>query len=145
MAELRRWMMGGKAMTTGSDQHTQTGPCERPLPWKTILIALVRHLQLHDGIWELNFEFGLAGAKINFNSCLSPAAFVPIVRMNLARVNAVTDLSVDAAVVNPVVATTDVVCRPHLHDVNRTENCWCGAAPGEPHLLVAAQPRESIQ
>ena len=23
--------------------------------------------------------------------------------------------------------------RPHLHDVDRTDTCWCGAKPGEPH------------
>lgn len=24
---------------------------------------------------------------------------------------------------------------PHLHDVNRTTTCWCGARPGYPHAI----------
>ena len=31
------------------------------------------------------------------------------------------------------------VVRPHLHDCNRTDTCWCGAAPGELHTIFNAR------
>lgn len=30
----------------------------------------------------------------------------------------------------------DWVRTPHLHDVDRTATCWCGAKPGEPHTIT---------
>ena len=71
------------------------------LPFKTLLIAVIRHLHLHEGVWELCVEFGISAAKINLDGRLSPAAFVPIVGMSVVQVDTVTDLSVDAAIVNP--------------------------------------------
>lgn len=33
-------------------------------------------------------------------------------------------------------AQVEPLLRPHLHDVDRTIDCWCGAAPDQPHRIV---------
>lgn len=73
------------------------------LSHKQIAEALVRQAGLHEGIWRLHVEFGIAGGLITLTvgGDPNPAAIVPIHRMGLQRVDEEDTLSVDAAVVNP--------------------------------------------
>ncbi len=66
--------------------------------------ALIRKADLHEGIWRLHIEFGIAGGEITLTvgGNPNPAAIVPINRMGLRRVSEVDTLSADAAVVNPI-------------------------------------------
>ena len=81
---------------------------EQPLlivPFKDVVTALVRQSGLHEGKWALHVEFGLGAANLGDPSgALRPAAIVPVVKLGLRRVEALDDLSVDAAEVNPIKA-----------------------------------------
>ena len=71
--------------------------------YKEIAEALVRHADLHDGIWGIEIKFGIQGTNIGFGEGgdLTPAAIVPILRLGLQRFNESNNLTVDASEVNP--------------------------------------------
>lgn len=70
--------------------------------FKEIAEVLVKRQNLHDGIWGLIFEFGLQATNAGpSDSQILPAAIIPIMRMGLQKVTQETNLSVDAAKVNP--------------------------------------------
>lgn len=65
---------------------------------------LVKQQGIHEGLWGIYFEFGIAGANVNQTpgGDSVPAAIVPLTRMGLQRLDEETPgLTVDAAVVNP--------------------------------------------
>src|SRR4051794_29320964 len=64
---------------------------------------LVREHDLHEGLWAIYLEFGLAAANINLVSedNLTPAAIVPVVKIGIQRFDEPNSLTVDAAEVNP--------------------------------------------
>jgi hypothetical protein len=74
--------------------------------YKEIAEALVRHQGLHEGIWGVYVEFGIAGGNIAPapGADLLPAAIVPVVKFGLQRFPELNSLSVDAAIVNPAPA-----------------------------------------
>lgn len=80
--------------------------------YKEIVEALIKQQSIHEGIWSLYIEFGIAAA--NFATQLGdvdnrqpptdnlvPTAFVPVQKIGLIRAKEITNLSVDASVVNP--------------------------------------------
>jgi hypothetical protein len=70
--------------------------------FKEVATALVKQADLHSGIWAIYFEFGIGAANItDGNNLTLPAAFVPVVKLGLRRVDAIDNLSVDAAEINP--------------------------------------------
>ncbi len=68
--------------------------------------ALIQKQGLHDGIWALYVEFGIAAANVQnpVTNDVSPAAIVPIVKIGLQKTDQVTPIAVDAAKVNPAPA-----------------------------------------
>ena len=71
--------------------------------------ALIRQSQLHEGYWRVYLQFGpIAAVNANHNGHVYPSVFVPVVRVGLMRDAVLTDLSVDAAEVNPRVARAPV-------------------------------------
>src|SRR5205814_8275016 len=76
-------------------------------PYKDVAAALVRQAGLHEGVWAVFFEFGIAATNIADQSSgkVTPTAIIPVVRMGLRRSTTVDELSVDAAEVNPGKAT----------------------------------------
>ena len=70
---------------------------------KEVAEALIRHSDIHEGLWGLYVEFGLAGANIGAapGGDLNPAAIVPIVKLGLQRFEQPNNLTADAAIVNP--------------------------------------------
>ncbi len=66
--------------------------------------ALIRQAGLHEGIWRLHIEFGIAGGEITLmpGGTPNPAAIVPINRMGLRRVAELDAFSADAAEINPL-------------------------------------------
>lgn len=75
---------------------------------KELVESLIKHLGYHEGIWQLSVEMGLSAVNIQATNAqtgesrLSPAAFIPINKIGLIRVDAENDLAVDASKVNPV-------------------------------------------
>lgn len=72
--------------------------------WQEVTTALVKQAGLHEGFWRVGLEFDLRAANVNMGTNSAPvqvpAAFLPVVKMNLRRVEVLDNLSVDAEVVN---------------------------------------------
>jgi hypothetical protein len=70
---------------------------------KEVAEALIRYHDIHEGLWGLYVEFGLAGANIApvQGGDLNPAAIIPILKLGLQRYPSPNNLTADAAVVNP--------------------------------------------
>lgn len=68
---------------------------------KEVAEVLVRHHGLKEGIWGLYVEFGLGAGNIGPPNELVPTAVVPVLKIGLQRFPQVTNLSVDAATINP--------------------------------------------
>jgi len=79
--------------------------------FKEIVTALIKAQDIHEGIWGLFVNFGLQANNIGPNENeLRPAALIPILQMGLQKFDKETNLSVDAAKVNPL--PTSVVVKP---------------------------------
>lgn len=67
--------------------------------------ALVKAHGVHEGLWGIYVEFGVQGANIGTDpekKDLMPAAIVPILKLGIQRFPEENQLTVDAAVVNPL-------------------------------------------
>jgi hypothetical protein len=70
--------------------------------YQEVLTALIKEKNIHEGIWQLVFNFGIGGANVGENpESLTPVAIVAIASVGIGRVNQKTNLCVDAAEVNP--------------------------------------------
>jgi hypothetical protein len=64
--------------------------------------ALVKYNDIHEGIWGLYVEFGIAGVNVGpTQEDINPAAIVPILKVGLQTFDKANNMTVDAAVVNP--------------------------------------------
>lgn len=82
--------------------------------FKEIVTALVKAQGLHEGIWGLFVNFGLNAQNIGPNENeLRPAAMIPILSLGLQKFEKETNLSVDAAKVNPNTAVAKLKKTPH--------------------------------
>jgi hypothetical protein len=69
---------------------------------KQVVEALVKQNQIHEGIWGLFVRFGIGAVNAGENEQqLVPAAIVPVVEIGLQKFEKETNISVDAAKVNP--------------------------------------------
>lgn len=76
---------------------------------------LVKHQGLHEGIYNLSFEFQLAfGAVGPTPEQACPGAMLGISRMGLSKVDKKNIHSVDAAIVNPAKKTVKPVKTPRI-------------------------------
>ena len=75
--------------------------------YKEVVEALIRYNNLHEGLWGLSIEFGLAAANIapEAGGDLLPTAIIPVKKIGLTRSNEPNNLTVDAAEVNPAQRT----------------------------------------
>jgi hypothetical protein len=65
---------------------------------------LIKRLDLHDGLWGVYLEFGLIGANVPLppdGEQFMPAAVCTVNKIGLQRFDKSSNLTVDAAVVNP--------------------------------------------
>lgn len=70
--------------------------------FKEIAAALVRQQGIHEGLWGVYIEFGIAAGNIGPSpEDVRPAAIVPIVKLGLQRFSEPSALTVDASEVNP--------------------------------------------
>jgi hypothetical protein len=64
--------------------------------------ALVKHYDIHEGLWAIYVEFGLAGGNVGPDqSSINPAAIVPITKIGIQKVSESNNMTVDAVSVNP--------------------------------------------
>lgn len=69
---------------------------------KEVAEALVKKADIHEGLWGLYVEFGIAGANIGSGPDeLNPAAIVPVLKLGVQKFDKENNLTVDASVVNP--------------------------------------------
>ncbi len=69
---------------------------------KEVVEALIRYNDLHEGLWGLYIEFGLAAANVGQRpEDILPAAIIPVKKIGLQRFNETNNLTVDAAEANP--------------------------------------------
>ena len=73
--------------------------------FKEVVELLDKKANIHSGIWAISFQFALGGANVSQSpgAAFHPAAIIPILKIGLQKVNEETNLSVDAAKVNPIV------------------------------------------
>lgn len=71
--------------------------------YKEVVAALIKEQNIHEGIWGLIAEFGLAAASFGADDDqLAPTAIVPLQKIGIQRSEKLTNLTVDAAVINPL-------------------------------------------
>jgi hypothetical protein len=77
------------------------------LTHKDVTTALIKHQKIHEGIWQLYVEFGMAAgnmpiAEENKDSLrVCPTAIIPVKGIGLMMVDKKNPLAVDASEVNP--------------------------------------------
>jgi len=79
----------------------------KKLTHREVTLALIKHQNLHEGIWQLYIEFGIGAANMPVseenqdNLRLCPTAIVPIKTIGLLKVDKESPLALDASKVNP--------------------------------------------
>lgn len=69
---------------------------------KEVVTALLKSQNIHEGIWGLYIEFGIGATNIGPNpNEVQPAAIVPVLKIGLQQFDTLSNISVDAAAVNP--------------------------------------------
>lgn len=71
---------------------------------KEVAEALVRASNIHEGLWGVYIEFGIAGANVGDQAnpdSIVPAAIVPVLKIGIQRFDNPNNMTVDAATVNP--------------------------------------------
>jgi len=77
---------------------------------KELVEILVKAQNIHDGIWGLFIRFGIGASNVGASEAdLNPAAIVPVLEIGLQKFEKETNLSVDAAKVNPLKETPRVI------------------------------------
>lgn len=72
--------------------------------YSEVVEALIKKQGINEGIWGINFEFGLGAINVNKevgSKDVAPAAFLIIQKIGINRVTEENSLTVNAAEVNP--------------------------------------------
>jgi len=71
--------------------------------YQEVVEALIKHQGLHEGIWQLSPGLSMNASNLGPNANnLRPTVMISIGPIGLLKVNQETNLTVDAAKVNPV-------------------------------------------
>jgi hypothetical protein len=70
---------------------------------KELARILVKEQNIHEGLWGVYIKFGIGAANVGDpdNGMLLPSAIVPVREIGLQRFDKESNLTVDAAIVNP--------------------------------------------
>lgn len=72
-----------------------------PFTHQELAEILIKHKNIHEGLWGIYVEFGLGATNIGQGpNDMLPAAIVPIVKLGLQKFPEPNNLTVDAAKVN---------------------------------------------
>ena len=76
--------------------------------YKEVAEALIKKQGIHEGLWAIYMEFGIAGANIQLEAegLAAPTAIVPVLKVGIQRSDTPTLLTVDAAEVNPQITNS---------------------------------------
>jgi len=81
--------------------------------FKEVVIALLKAQGIHEGYWALTVRFGLNATNIGANEDeVRPTAMIPILELGLQKAEKETNISVDAAKVNPRGTSLQLKARP---------------------------------
>ena len=73
--------------------------------YKDLAELMVKHKGVHEGLWGVYVRFGLRATnmpvQVEEQTSLMPAAILPILEIGIQPFGEATDLTVDAAIVNP--------------------------------------------
>jgi hypothetical protein len=75
---------------------------------KEVAEALIIKQDIHEGLWGIIIEFGIAGVNVGQgpgDPNMMPAAIVPVLKIGIQRFPSPNNMTVDAAEVNPVRST----------------------------------------
>jgi hypothetical protein len=81
----------------------------RKLTHRDVILALIKHQNIHEGVWQLYVEFGITAGNLPVseenqdNLRLCPTAIIPIKTIGLMKVDKEGPLALDASKVNPPV------------------------------------------
>jgi len=74
--------------------------------FKELAEVLVKQQGIHEGLWGIYVKFGIKAANVGeTDGDLRPTALVPVLELGLQKFDALNNLSIDAAVVNPATGT----------------------------------------
>jgi len=77
-------------------------PTQITFTYSELVELMLKKQGIHEGIWGLFVNFGLAATNIGpSDTNLSPAAIVGVIGMGLQRLEKESNLTLDAAKVNP--------------------------------------------
>lgn len=70
--------------------------------YQELVTLMLKQQGIHEGLWALSFNFGLQAANAGPNSSeLKPVAIVAVLNAGIQKVSEASNLTVDAAEVNP--------------------------------------------
>jgi hypothetical protein len=70
--------------------------------YKEVVTALLKAANIHEGTWAVFVRFGLGAANVGqTDNDVQPAAIVPLLEIGIQKFEKETNISVDAAKVNP--------------------------------------------
>lgn len=78
-------------------------PTQYLFDYKELAEMLVKHQNIHKGLWAVYFKFGIQAANMSHSATENyvPTAMVPILEVGIQKTEKETNLSVDASKVNP--------------------------------------------
>ena len=77
-------------------------PEKRTFSHSQVAEALIKYNNIHEGLWGLYVEFGIAASNVGPSpDQLNPAAIVPVLKIGLQKFDKPNNMTADAAVVNP--------------------------------------------
>ncbi len=76
---------------------------QRTYTHRQLAEILVKDQGIHEGLWGLYVEFGIAGTNLANpkDGTVNPAAIVPVIRIGIQPFREASSMTVDAAEVNP--------------------------------------------
>ena len=81
---------------------------------RELVELLIKERGIHEGIWGLFVRFGLGASNVGPNDVeLQPAAIIPVLEIGLQKFEKETNISVDAAKVNPKPASAAASLKTH--------------------------------
>jgi hypothetical protein len=75
---------------------------------KEVAEALIKKQGIHEGLWHVAIEFGFGAQNIRTPNGFVPAAIIPVNKIGLIRTPDASNLTVDAAEVNPATRQPNV-------------------------------------
>lgn len=82
-------------------------PTQFSFDYKELAEILIKQQGIHQGLWYVYYKFGIQATNMAFQSPENyvPTAMIPILEVGIQKTDKTSNLSVDAAQVNPAPKT----------------------------------------